>query len=81
MTEGNYLLVDSGAWSEIRDLLDKAWYVVQDEETRLRLLIARHIEFGKEPEFAREWVMRSDQRNAELVATTQPRADALVRVS
>jgi len=81
VTEGNYLLVDSGAWSEIRDLLDKAWYVVQDEETRLRLLIARHIEFGKEPEFAREWVMRSDQRNAELVATTQPRADALVRVS
>jgi pantothenate kinase len=80
VTEGNYLLVDSGAWAEIRHLLDKAWYVVQDEETRLRLLIARHIEFGKEPEFAREWVMRSDQRNAELVATTQPRADALVRV-
>ena len=46
----------------------------------LRVLIARHIEFGKDAEFAREWVMRSDQRNAELIATTQRRADALVRV-
>jgi pantothenate kinase len=80
ITEGNYLLVDEGPWAQVRDLLDEAWYVVQDEETRLRLLIARHVEFGKAPDFAREWVMRSDQRNAELVATTQPRADALVRV-
>jgi pantothenate kinase len=81
ITEGNYLLVDSGPWAEVRDLLDEAWYVVQDEETRLRLLIARHVEFGKEPEFAREWVMRSDQRNAELIETTRSRADALVRIA
>jgi sugar phosphate isomerase/epimerase len=50
------------------------------EETRLRLLISRHIEYGKAPDFARDWVMRSDQRNAELVATTQSRADALIRI-
>jgi pantothenate kinase len=81
ITEGNYLLVDSGPWAEVRDLLDEAWYVVQDEETRLRLLIARHVEFGKEPDFAREWVMRSDQRNAELIETTRSRADALIRIS
>ena len=80
ITEGNYLLVDDGPWAAVRDLLDEAWYVVQDEERRLELLIARHIAFGKEPEFARDWVMRSDQRNAELIATTQPRADALIRI-
>jgi pantothenate kinase len=80
ITEGNYLLVDSGPWAAVRDLLDEAWYVVQDEDTRLRLLIDRHIAFGKAPDFAHEWVMRSDQRNAELVATTRSRADALVRV-
>jgi pantothenate kinase len=80
ITEGNYLLVDDGPWAEVRELLDEAWYVVQDENTRLRLLIARHIEFGKAPDYAREWVMRSDQRNAELIATTQPRADVLVRI-
>jgi pantothenate kinase len=81
ITEGNYLLVDDGPWAEIRDLLDEAWYVVRDEETRLRLLIARHIAFGKAPDFAREWVMRSDQRNAELIATTQARADVLVSIT
>jgi pantothenate kinase len=80
ITEGNYLLLDEGPWAQIRALLDETWYVVQDEDTRLRLLIARHVEFGKEPEFARDWVMRSDQRNAELVAATRSRADALVRV-
>jgi pantothenate kinase len=81
ITEGNYLLVDEGPWAEVRDLLDEAWYVVQDEQRRLELLIARHVEFGKEPDFAREWVMRSDQRNAELIETTRARADALVRVA
>jgi pantothenate kinase len=80
ITEGNYLLVDEGPWAHVRELLDEAWYVMQDEETRLELLIARHIEFGKEPDFARDWVMRSDQRNAELIATTQSRADALIRI-
>lgn len=81
ITEGNYLLVDQGPWAEVRSLLDEAWYVVQDEETRLRRLIARHVEFGKAPDFAREWVMRSDQRNAELVETTRARADAVVHIS
>jgi pantothenate kinase len=81
ITEGNYLLVDEGPWAHVRGLLDEAWYVMQDEETRLRLLIARHIEFGKDPDFARQWVLRSDQRNAELVATTRPRADAVVQIT
>jgi pantothenate kinase len=81
ITEGNYLLVDEPPWAEVRELLDEAWYVVQDEETRLRLLIARHVEFGKTPGHAREWVMRSDQRNAALIEATRGRADALVRIS
>jgi pantothenate kinase len=81
ITEGNYLLVDDGPWASVRELLDEAWYVVQDEDRRLELLIARHVEFGKEPDFAREWVMRSDQRNAELIETTRSRADALVQIT
>jgi pantothenate kinase len=81
ITEGNYLLVDQGPWAEVRELLDEAWYVVQDEDARRKLLIARHIEFGKDPDHAREWVMRSDERNAELVAATQSRADMLVRIA
>jgi pantothenate kinase len=81
VTEGNYLLVDEGPWAQIRGLLDEAWYVVQDENVRLELLIARHIAFGKAPDAAREWVMRSDQRNAELIETTRHRADVLVGIA
>jgi pantothenate kinase len=76
VTEGNYLLL----WPEIKPLLDEAWYVETDEELRVQRLIQRHIEFGKTPEYARAWVMRSDERNAELVARTAGHADHLVRL-
>jgi pantothenate kinase len=80
VTEGNYLLVADGEWADVRALLDEAWFVEGDDDRRRDWLIARHIEFGKAPDFAREWVLRSDERNAELVATTRPRADLVVRV-
>jgi hypothetical protein len=34
--------------AQVHKLLDEARYVMQHEETRLRLRIARHIEFGEE---------------------------------
>src|SRR3954449_10686167 len=76
VTEGNYLLL----WPEVRPLLDEAWYVETDEELRVQRLIQRHIQFGKTPEYARAWVMRSDERNAALVAETAASADVLVRL-
>ena len=80
VTEGNYLLVADGDWAGVRPLLDEAWYVDMDEDTRLRWLIARHVEFGKTPEEAEAWVMRSDQANAAVVAATRDRADLVVRL-
>ena len=80
VTEGNYLLLDDGDWSQVRPLLDEAWYVETDEELRVQRLIQRHIQFGKTPEYARAWVLRSDERNAALVATTSAAADVLVRL-
>lgn len=76
VTEGNYLLL----WPEIKPLLDECWFVETDEELRVQRLIQRHIQFGKTPEYARAWVLRSDERNAELVAETASRADVLVRL-
>src|SRR5215218_6434886 len=76
VTEGNYLLL----WPEVRPLLDEAWYVETDEELRVQRLIQRHIEFGKTPEYARAWVLRSDEHNAALVAATAAAADVLVRL-
>ena len=81
VTEGNYLLVDDGDWAAVRPLLDEAWYVDMDEGTRLEWLIARHVAFGKTPEAARAWVMRSDQANAAVVAATRERADVIARLA
>ncbi|MFF3201127.1 nucleoside/nucleotide kinase family protein [Streptomyces sp. NPDC002962] len=78
VTEGNYLLVGTGAWARVRAALDEVWFCETDEDERLRRLIARHEEFGKRHEEAVAWVLRSDQRNAELVATTRDRADLVV---
>ncbi|AWE48676.1 nucleoside/nucleotide kinase family protein [Streptomyces nigra] len=78
VTEGNYLLLDTGAWARVRAQLDEVWFCELDEEERLRRLIARHERFGKTHEEAVAWVMRSDQRNAELVAATRDRADLTV---
>ncbi|WP_028063359.1 nucleoside/nucleotide kinase family protein [Solirubrobacter soli] len=80
VTEGNYLLLDDERWGPIRALLDETWYVETDEELRVQRLIQRHIQFGKTPEYARAWVMRSDERNADLVKMTASRADVLVRL-
>ncbi|MFI8202742.1 nucleoside/nucleotide kinase family protein [Streptomyces sp. NPDC085937] len=78
VTEGNYLLLGTGAWSRVRPLLDEVWFCAPDEEERLRRLIARHERFGKSHEEAVAWVERSDERNAALVAATRDRADLVV---
>jgi pantothenate kinase len=80
VTEGNYLLMRDHGWGAVRPLLDEAWYVETDEELRIQRLIQRHIQFGKTPEYARAWVLRSDEHNAALVATTASAADVLVRL-
>ncbi len=78
VTEGNYLLLDTGAWARVRPQLDEVWFCELDEDERLRRLVGRHERFGKSHEEAVTWVMRSDQRNAELVAATRERADLVV---
>lgn len=80
ITEGNYLLLGDPPWSALRALLDEVWYVDIDDRVRVPRLIARHIEFGKSPDDAREWVLRSDEANAALIAASRSRADAVVRL-
>jgi len=79
VTEGNYLLLDDPPWHEVRTLLDETWFVEIDDEVRVGRLIRRHIEFGKTPEQAAEWVARLDEGNARLIAGTRDRADLVVR--
>jgi pantothenate kinase len=80
ITEGNYLLLDSGDWGQVRPFLDEAWFLVTADEVRRGRLIRRHAAHGKAPEEAREWTLGSDEHNARLVSGTRPRADLVVRL-
>ncbi|MCX5532025.1 nucleoside/nucleotide kinase family protein [Streptomyces sp. NBC_00006] len=81
ITEGNYLLLDEPPWSTaVRPLLDEVWWVDVDDAVRVERLIARHVAFGKSPDRARSWVLRSDEANARRVASGRKRADAIVDV-
>jgi pantothenate kinase len=78
VSEGNYLLLPDDLWPAVRTQFDEVWFCRTDDAERVRRLIARHVEFGKSPEAAREWVYRSDEANAELVNATAGAADLLV---
>jgi pantothenate kinase len=78
VVEGNYLLVDSGEWHDVRPLLDEVWYVDPGEDLRIAWLVARHMAFGRSRAEAEQRSLGSDQVNAELVRTTRNRADVVV---
>ena len=78
VTEGNYLLVDDGPWAAVRGLLDEVWYLETDEALRLARLTDRHVAHGRAPEVAADRARGTDQRNADLIATTRERADLIV---
>ena len=78
VTEGNYLLLRTAPWPQIRSLMNEVWYVDLDDDERTRRLISRHIEFGKEPLEATAWVNGPDRANALLVGTTRADADLVL---
>jgi pantothenate kinase len=76
ISEGNYLLLPQ--WQAVRQHFAEIWYCRLDERVRVARLVARHVQFGKAPQDAQRWVQRSDQRNAQVVAATEPEADLVV---
>lgn len=78
LTEGNYLLDDSQPWVQVRELMDEVWFVEQPNEQRIQNLIQRHVQFGKSPEDARDWVLRVDEVNALRVDNSRGRADLVI---
>ncbi|MGH3996056.1 MAG: nucleoside/nucleotide kinase family protein, partial [Pseudonocardiaceae bacterium] len=74
ITEGNYLLFHQHDWDRVRPELDEIWYADLDTAERIRRLIARHVQFGKEPGAAVAWATGPDERNAVLVSSTRSRA-------
>ncbi|MEU7553728.1 nucleoside/nucleotide kinase family protein [Streptomyces sp. NPDC044571] len=78
ITEGNYLLHDAGPWAQVRALMDEVWFLAPQDGLRVRRLVERHVRHGKEEAYARQWVARSDEANARLVAPGRMRADLVV---
>jgi pantothenate kinase len=78
ITEGNYLLLDSGRWPAVRPLLDDVWFCALRDDVRMDRLLTRHVTFGKPPDVARDWVAAVDGPNAELIEATRDRADLVV---
>jgi pantothenate kinase len=78
VTEGNYLLLDTGRWPAVRPLLDEVWFCALRDDVRLDRLHARHVTFGKAPDEAVAWVASVDEPNAALIEATRHRADLLV---
>ncbi|MCW2523668.1 MAG: frcK [Frankiales bacterium] len=74
VSEGNYLLLPQPGWRAVAARFDEVWFCRTAETVRLRRLIARHEQFGKSPAAAQAWARGPDQRNAELVQASQPRA-------
>ncbi len=81
VSEGNYLLLADEPWPEVADRFDRIWFLQIEPAVRLSRLIARHVEYGKSPEQAREWVLAKDERNAELIRATRDRADLVLDVT
>jgi pantothenate kinase len=78
VSEGNYLLLPDAPWPAVRAEFDEVWFCREDNDERVRRLIDRHVQFGKAPHEAREWVLRSDERNAALVAASADNADLVI---
>ena len=77
ITEGNYLLLDHGHWAAVRALLDEVWYVDIDQCVRRERLVKRHMQFGRSPTAAEDWVANTDDPNAVQIEATKSRADIL----
>ncbi|WP_240617106.1 nucleoside triphosphate hydrolase [Nocardioides speluncae] len=74
VTEGNYLLLASEPWAQVRGLLDAAWYLDADLETVRARLLERQIQGGKTSAEVVAKVESSDLPNAHLVAGSRSRA-------
>jgi len=78
VTEGNYLLLDEPSWRAAAAQLDEVWFVTTEPVIRRERLVRRHIQFGKPPGAARDWVRTVDEPNAVHIGAGAARADLLV---
>jgi pantothenate kinase len=79
VVEGNYLLLATAPWWQVRPLLDLAVFIEVPRETVRARLMKRHAEEGLFTEARnREHIERVDLANYDLVQRSRPRADIAI---
>jgi pantothenate kinase len=78
VSEGNYLLLQDDPWPRVRALFDEIWFVDLADRERVRRLVARHTEFGKEEKAAQAWALGPDQANADRILASRDGADLII---
>ena len=78
VVEGNYLLLDRGPWASVRGLIDLVLYLDAPDTVRQDSLVRRQLAKGLDLPQAQDWVFRSDERNADVIAATRDRADLIL---
>src|SRR4030095_2301586 len=61
VVEGNYLLLPSGAWAQLRALLALALSLEAPRPARIDSLLRRQLARGLDDAHAHDWVHRSDE--------------------
>ncbi len=79
LVEGNFLLLDRGAFGAVADMLDLSLFIVQPFEVIRDAMVVRHVLGGRSEEDARAHFERADRRNYEICMDTAQRADLIVR--
>ncbi|CAI9288504.1 unnamed protein product [Lactuca saligna] len=79
IVEGNYLLLEDGAWKEIASMLDEKWFVDVDIDIAMERVLKRHISTGNTPEFAKQRIEYNDRPNAELIFKSKKKADLIIK--
>lgn len=78
LVEGNYLLLNSAPWSDLRALFDFRILVTASEALLTRRLVARWEHYGRRD--AAAWIETNDLPNARSVLTESDGADLVIAV-
>ncbi len=78
IVEGNYLLLDTEPWGQLRELFDAVAHLDVDPALRVERLVNRHVRFGMTSGQASAFVHRSDEPNAARVEAVSHRAHLII---
>jgi putative kinase len=78
LIEGNYMLVNRGAFAGIPEMFHLRIYIDAPAPKIVANLVERHIQGGRTIEEAKEWVKRIDLPNARVAESSRQNADVVI---